>query len=105
MVARSQLAVLDYNDGSAVGQAITKRGELRYKQSFSKVIQSWCVKKIINPKKRNYLKDLINTAMVIKRSPEGGNMPVSEEIPQNIAPIERPDKKEAIQTMRSRFKI
>ena len=33
MIARSQLAVLDYNDGTFVGQAQTRKGSLRFKQS------------------------------------------------------------------------
>jgi len=32
MIARSQLAVLDFNCGVGLNQAVTKSGKLRYKQ-------------------------------------------------------------------------
>ena len=105
MVARSQLAVLDYNDGILVGQAVTKQGELRYKQNFSKVTQNGCVKKIVNKKSREYINDLLDTTVTTKCSPGSPDMPNLQTIPENIAPVERPNKQEAIKTMHTRFKI
>ena len=46
MVAKSQLAVMDFNSGVNRKQATTITGDLRYKQSYSKVTQNWVVKKI-----------------------------------------------------------
>jgi len=46
MIARTQLAILDFNCGSECQQATTKDGTLRYKQVFSKITQTWVVKKI-----------------------------------------------------------
>ena len=105
MIARSQLAVLDHNDGVATGQAVTKQGTLRYKQVFSKVTQNWCVKKIAKKKSREYQNELLETTIKFKETPEIDSMPVLQNIPKNIAPVERPNKQEAIETMRSRFKI
>ena len=46
MIAKTQLAMLDYNCGSNNTQVATKDGKRRYKQIFSKVTQNWVVKKI-----------------------------------------------------------
>ena len=51
MIARSQLTVLDFNDGINNDQAKTKSSDLRYKQSFSKVANSWCIKPMKEDKK------------------------------------------------------
>ena len=60
MIARTQLAVLDYNSGVDCKQAVTKEGDLRYKQCFSKVTQTWVVKRINKKKKEhNFIKDLM----------------------------------------------
>ena len=44
MIARSQLAVPDFKTGVGVKHLETKLGELRFKQQFSKVTQSWVSK-------------------------------------------------------------
>ena len=56
MIARSQLAVLDFNSGVGLGQAETSQGKLQYKQQFSRVTQTWVVKKITGKKNRLYCK-------------------------------------------------
>ena len=43
MIARTELAALDFNCSVGIGQAKTKSGKLRFKQQFSKVTQSWVV--------------------------------------------------------------
>ena len=45
MIARAQLAALDFNSGVGLDQARNKKGELRYKHQFSKITQSWGCKK------------------------------------------------------------
>ena len=102
MIARSQLAILDFNAGANVGQAQTKDGRLRYKQSYSKVTQNWVVKKIAAGKSRNYIQDLFEHT--IDRNTEfENNLPQIGDISKNIAPVEKPDKEEAVQSMRTRF--
>ena len=76
MIARSQLAVLDHNDGVATSQAVTKQGALRYKQVFSKVTQNWCVKKITKKKSCEYQNELLETTIKFKETPEIDSMPV-----------------------------
>ena len=58
MVARTQLAVLDFNPGSQRIQATAQENKNRFKVSFSKVIQNWVVKKKIQARKtKNILPD------------------------------------------------
>jgi len=47
MIARTQLAIMDFNCCADNVQAMTKDGTLRYKQVFSRVTQSWVVKKVM----------------------------------------------------------
>ena len=60
MIARTQLAVLDYNCGSSNTQTTIKDGKQRHKQIFSKLTQSWVVRKI-SEKKRSR----IHTRLII----------------------------------------
>ena len=103
MIARSQLAMLDYNAGVNLGQAQTKLGQLRYKQSYSKVINSWCVKKIAAEKPREYIDKLLDITVNLKLSGDVCELPKTKVVPNYIAPIEKPPKQEAIENMRTRF--
>lgn len=67
MITRTQLAVLDFNSGTNCEQAVTKKGALCYKQFFSRVTQSWVVKKISKKKEKVHLEELM-TAMLLKQS-------------------------------------
>ena len=101
MIARTQLAVLDYNCGSNNTQATTKDGERRYKHIFSKMTQNWVMKKISKTKDREYIHELLSSTL--EASPD--ELPRIGSIPPNIAPIEKPDKEEAIGNIKTRFKI
>ena len=103
MIARTQLAVLDFNSGSNNVQATTKDGTLQYKQQFSRVTQSWVVKKITEKKNRQYLADLLSS--ILEESPDilGEKLPKLAAIPKNIAPVEKPNKEDAIDNMKTRF--
>ena len=106
MIARSQLAVLDFNSGVNRSQAKTRNGELRYKLSHTKITKSWVVKKIMEKKTRPYLKEIMDEVEYQKLS--GENHPraeIPENVPKNIAPTPRPDKKAAIASMCTRFKV
>ena len=59
MIAHSQLAVLDFNTGVCVIQAETRDGIKRYKLQFSKITQSWVVKKVKNAKEKTYIDHLM----------------------------------------------
>ena len=66
MVARLQLAVMDFSSGVNRKQAITKTRDLRYKQSYSKVTQNWVVNKIREQKHHNYLPSITQEIALMK---------------------------------------
>ena len=105
MIARTQLAVLDYNCGSNNTQATTKDGERRYKHIFSKVTQNWVVKKISETKDREYIHELLSSTLEASPDTTGDKLPRIGSVLPNIAPVEKPDKEEAIENMKTRFKI
>ena len=88
-----------------VKQATKKDGTLKYKQSFSRVTQTWVVKKIVENKKREYLDELMEVTIKTNPTSTVGHLPNLEPIPQNIAPVEKPDKEESIMNMTTRFKL
>lgn len=92
MIARSQLAaVLDFNCGVGLNQVVTKSGKLRYKQQFSKVTQSWVVKKISASKEKFYMKHLLQEVRYVHKANDKHPVPKIINVPKNIAPIEKPD--------------
>ena len=66
MIARFQLALLDFNAGGSLKQAETKLGEIRFMQQFSKVTQSWVAKKILSNKDKIYLNHLMDEVVHLK---------------------------------------
>ena len=92
MIARAQLAVLDYNCGSNNTQATKK------------VAQNWVVKKTSETKDREYIHELLSSTLEASPDTSGDKLPRIGSIPSNIAPIKKPDK-EAIENMKTRFKI
>ena len=56
MIARAQLAVLDFNSGVGLAHRKNKQGDIKYKHQFSKITQSWVVTKICERKKRQRTK-------------------------------------------------
>ena len=84
MIARAELAVLDFNCGVGVGQAKTKSGKLHFKQQYSKVTQTWVVGQIREPKDRAYIQHLMDEVMCIQNSNEKYESPKLENIPKTI---------------------
>ena len=60
MTARSQVVVLEFNASVGLKQAETELGELRFKQQFSKVTQSWVAERIILKKNKMYVNHLMD---------------------------------------------
>ena len=85
MIARSQLAVLDFNSGVGLVQAETKSGKKRYKLQFSKVTQNWVVKKIKSGKEKLYLDHLLTEVNYLKSSQVEYPVPILNGVPKNIA--------------------
>ena len=59
--------------------------------------------KIAGKKERTYLEDLIEQTVEATPDETGERLPQVGQVSRNIAPTERPDKLEAIASMRTRF--
>ena len=55
MLARTQLAIMDFDKGSNLEQVAIEKGEKRYNVQFSKITKSWSLKRIKKEKGRSYL--------------------------------------------------
>ena len=103
MLARSQLAIIDFNLGAYLEQAETSSGEKRYFQAFSKMTKSWTVKTIKASKNRQVFQEMVDRTVNIVLTNEQLPIQSIPVIPSNIATIEKPEKKEAVSRRRSRF--
>ena len=101
MIARSQIAVLDFNAGIDRSQDASE--ENHYKQQFSKVTQSWVLKKKAPKKEKIYLDFLLAEVMHLRQSAEKYPTPKTDSAPKNIALIEKPSKAQAIKNIQTRF--
>lgn len=104
MVTRSQLAIMDFNKGSELKQATTKKGEKRYNVCFSKVTKSWSSKPIKGKKEKSYLKNMVKETIEYASSKKSLEIPKIPNLPKNIASVPKPDKQEIINNQTSRFK-
>ena len=52
-----------------------------------------------------YIGHLVDEVVNIRSSPERYIRPQLKDVPEYIAPIEKPDKEESIQNMRTRFSV
>lgn len=105
MIARAQLAVLDFNSGVGLDHATNKQGVLRYKHQFSKVTQSWVAKKIPEKKERmTFRKHILDEIFYLQRNSLTYRTPLEKcMIPQHISAKEKPDKQQTIDGLKSRF--
>ena len=103
MIARAQLAVMHFNATVLSPQAKTRVGKLKFKQQYSKVSNSWVIKKIKEPGEKTYLVELMRELVWLRESNEEVCRPDLQNIPTYIAPVEKPDKEDSIMAMRTRF--
>ena len=85
MIARSQLAVLDFNAGAEVVHAETKDERKKHKLQFSKVTQTWVVKRVYEGKEKSYIQHLLNEISDVKAVKQV-TLPSLKNVPVNIAP-------------------
>ena len=103
MIARTELAILHFNSVQAAKYAITKAGKQIYKHQFSKITNSWVVKKVRGKPEKKYLVYLLEEVERLKVSREKSSLP-NIVVPKNIAPVEKPNKDDSIKNLKSRFK-
>ena len=72
MLARTQLAIMDFDKGSNLEQVATEKGEKRYNVQFSKITKSWSLKPIKKEKGRSYLHCKVKEAIeCVKKKASG----------------------------------
>ena len=104
MVTGSQLAVMDFNSGSDLPQSKTKGGQGKYNLDYLKISKRWSSKPIkVKKDKRHYFEMIDRTVEVIKNKVQLPLPKLPENLPKNIAPTERLNKKIVIKTQKSRF--
>ena len=98
MIARTQLAILDFNSGSNLNQATTKEGKKRYNTSFSKMTATWSTKPIKEKKSdKVFQKSIFRTEELVFKKLE---LPIPEipTLPANIGLTPKPNKEDIITT-------
>ena len=107
MIARAQLAVLDFNSGVGLSQSKNKKGELQFKHQFSKITQSWVVKEMKQSKediREIYKLHIMEEITHLQITASVYEKPKLVDIPKYVAAVEKPDKNNTITNRRSRFK-
>ncbi|KAK3107625.1 hypothetical protein FSP39_018614 [Pinctada imbricata] len=107
MVARTQLAALDHNNGTERDQAVVQKGErageLMYKQVFPKCSKRWVLKPIYVKKNFNFRKDLMSRTVEVRKEKIALPAIQKPNLPKNIATAPKPSRDEAIESHRSRM--
>ena len=67
MLARGQLAIMDFNRGSNPNQAKTKDGEDRFHVLSSKITITWTAKPIKEEKDHTYLHNMVRETVQLAR--------------------------------------
>ena len=103
MLARSQLAMMSFNEGSSLEQVTTEKGEKRYEVQFSKITKNWSSKPIKKEKDRSYLHRMVKETVECVKEKERPEKPLVSDFPKNIASIPNPDKTVLVENQSSRF--
>ena len=105
MVTWCKLAAINFNQGETLDQAKMKSGDDCYKVYFSKIMKTWYAKLIKDMKSLDVfsnLVDLMEKSVIEKKKLTEIELP---DIPRNIAPVEKPDKKDVLKNQKSRFMV
>ena len=107
MIARSQLAAIDFNLCSELTQAETKSGVKRFNVTYSKATNNWSAKPIKEKKNRSVFENLISRVDGQRQVAANGQRlpkPMLPILPKTIASVEKPCKSTVIANQRSRFR-
>ena len=66
MLMRSQLAILDRNTSTARSQAKTRKGDERFKLSYTKITGQFVAKPIKEMKDKNIFHDIVNRCVEVR---------------------------------------
>ena len=93
MLTKSQLAVVDFNEGISLEQATTERGDKRFNVTFFKVTKQWSAEPIKEKKDLGYLHRMVKKTIKSAAKNENFNDLVIPKLPKNIAGVPKPDWK------------
>ena len=100
MITQSQLAVMDFNEGSKLEQATTREGDKRYENQITK---HWSSKPIKEKKGQTYLHKIVKETIESAANDQCLENPILPSLPRNIASVPKPEKFTVIQNQLSRF--
>ena len=100
MIARTQLAILHFNQAMKSEQAVTRDRIPRYKHQFSKITKKYVIKPINNAPEKLYIEHLISEVINAATINEL-HKPILPDIPNRH--LNKPDKEEEIKKRYSRF--
>ena len=100
MIARTQLAILHFNQAMKSEQAVTRDRIRRYKHQFSKITKKYVIKPINNAPEKLYIEHLISEVINAATINEL-HKPILPDIPNRH--LNKPDKEEEIKKRYSRF--
>ena len=103
MLSRSQLAVMDFNEGISLEQATTGQGDRCFNVTFSKVTKQWSAKPIKEKKDLGYLHRMVKETIKSAAKNENFDNLVIPKLLKNIAGVPKPDKAFVIENQKSRF--
>ena len=97
MIARTQLAVLHFNEAMKCQQALTKDRVPRYKLQYSKLYKTCVVKPIKTAPEKVYIEDLMSQVVQITTEPDTSK-------PNLPDIVDKPEKQEVINKSYTRFR-
>ena len=102
MITRSQLAVMDFNEGSKLEQA-TNDKVTKDIIDFSKITKNWSSKPIKEKKDQTYLHKMVKETIESAANDQRLENPILLFLPRNIASVSKPEKSTVIQNQLPRF--
>ena len=97
MIARTQQAILDHNCGVSRKQISDEQSEGKINTQYTKVTVHYVAKKVMEPKDKNYIKEIIDE---VKSSEYSEKQATSK---ATIAPIPNPGKESIKKSQITRF--
>ena len=94
---------MDFNEGSNLEHATTKKGEKRYNVQFSKITKNWSAKPVKKEKDIGYLHNMVKDTFESAGKSNLLEKPPIPHLPKNIAWTPKPKKKDVIENQVSRF--
>ena len=99
MIASAHLAVPYFNSKVGLAHHKNKQGDLQYKHKFSKISQSWVVKKVYeNKEKKTYKNHIMHDIKHLQMTSTRYEMSILANAPNYVGGIEKLEKAQTIST-------